>query len=79
MIIGNQDMTCLCQGGGGGDSFQNGQRLYCLYDNMDQMTGYNAKLIFFRFKLIELTPKVIKNGIKISLKVSWRVWAAVSS
>ena len=46
---------------------------------MGQMTGYNAKLIFFRFKLIELTPKVIKNGIKISLKVSWRVWAAVSS
>ena len=43
------------------------------------MTGYNAKLIFFRFKLIKLTPKVIKNGIKISLKVSWRIWAAVSS
>ena len=64
---------------GEGDSFHNGRWQYFSYDNMDQMTGYNAKLIFFRFKLIELTPKVIKNGIKISLKVSWRVWAAVSS
>ena len=70
-------MTCVR--GGGGDSFHNGRWQYCLYDNMDQMTGYNAKLIFFRFKLIELKPKVIKYVIKISLKVSWRIWAAVSS
>ena len=26
------------------------------YDNMDRMTGYNAKLTFLGFKLIELTP-----------------------
>ena len=64
---------------GGGDSFHNGRWQYFLYDNMDQMTGYNAKLIFFRVKLIELKPKVIKYVIKISLKVSWRIWAAVSS
>ena len=65
MIIGNQDMTCVRGGGGSGDSFRNGQRLYCLYDNMDQMTGYNVKFSFFVFKLIELTPKLIKYGIKI--------------
>ena len=29
------------------------------------MTGYNARLSFFGFKLIELTPKLIKYGIKI--------------
>ena len=42
------------------------------YDNMDQMTGYNAKLTIFGFKLNELTPKLIINkySIKISLKVS---------
>lgn len=30
-----------------------------------KMTGYNARLSFFGFKLIELTPKLIKYGIKI--------------
>ena len=35
-----------------------------------KMTGYNVKLSLFGFKLIELTPKLIKRGIKVSLKVS---------
>ena len=35
------------------------------------MTEYNVKLSFFGFKLIELTPKLIKCGIKVSLKVSF--------
>ena len=33
-----------------------------------KMTGYNVKLSFFGFKLIELTPKLIKYGIKVSGK-----------
>ena len=36
------------------------------YDKKDEMTEYNAKLTFFGFKLIELTPKLIKYGIKVS-------------
>ena len=43
-----------------------------------KMTGYNAKLSFFRFKLIELTPKLIKYDIKVSLKDSWRIWVVAS-
>ena len=35
------------------------------------MTGYNVKLSFFGFKVIELTPKLIKYGIKVLLKVSF--------
>ena len=31
-----------------------------------KVTGYNVKLSFFGFKLIELTPKLIKYGIKVS-------------
>ena len=47
-----------------------------------KMTGYNVKLSFFGFKLIELTPKLIKCGIKVSLKVSFlsfeRIWVVAS-
>ena len=42
------------------------------------MTGYNVKLSFFRFKLIELTPKLIKYDIKVSLNVSWSIWVVTS-
>ena len=68
MIIGNRDMTFVRGGGGRGTAAGN---IVC-YDNMDQMTGYNAKLTIFGFKLNELTPKLIINkySIKISLKVS---------
>ena len=44
MIIGNLDMTCV-RGEGTVVKMAAG-KIVC-YDNMDQMTGYNAKLTFF--------------------------------
>ena len=64
--------------GGEGTVFKMAAGNIVFYDNMDEMTGYNAKLTFFGFKLITLTPKLVKYGVKIPLKVSWRVWAFVS-
>ena len=66
MIIGNLDMTCFGRGGGGGGgfSFRNGRWQCCLLrqQGSTDLTGYNAKLTFFGFKLI-------KYGIKVSLCV----------
>ena len=56
MIIGNLDMTCFRRGGGVGTVFKMAAGSIVCYDNMDRMTGYNAKLTFLGFKLIELTP-----------------------
>lgn len=60
MIIGSLDMTCVMK-----------ERIVfkMAADNI-VCTGYNVKLSFFLFKLIELPPKLIKYGIKVSLKVS---------
>ena len=54
MIIGNLDMTCFGRESGGGDSFQNSRWQYCLLrqHGSNDLTGYNAKLTFFGFKLI---------------------------
>ena len=69
MIMGNLDMTCV-RGGEGTVFKMTACNIVCTTAWI-KMTGYNVKLSFFGFKLIELTPKLIKYGVKVSLKVSF--------
>ena len=60
MIMGNLDMTCVR---GKGTVFKMAAGNIVCTTAWIKMTGYKVQLSFFGFKLIELTPKLIKYDI----------------